>query len=94
MNNTTLQPVDAKRIPAEQNAFNETWRTIKQYHEIQYTGNDSAWIEVLNKAETIRAIGTGQQEHIAILCKGLALLIVDYLEALSKYNTEKGSKEK
>lgn len=84
-----LTPATAKELPVEQAIFNEAWAMIKEYHFIEAWGNDAEWEQVVERSGKLYELGKGKPE-LEALSKGMALLIIEYLEKISK---DKGDKE-
>ena len=84
-----LTPATAKELPVEQAIFNEAWAMIKEYHNIEAWGNDAEWEQVVDRSGKLYELGKEKPELIS-LSKGMAMLVIEYLEKISK---DKGDKE-
>ena len=84
-----LTPTTAKELPVEQAIFNEAWAMIKEYHNIEAWGNDAEWEQVVDRSGKLYELGKDKPELIS-LSKGMAMLVIEYLEKISK---DKGDKE-
>lgn len=85
-----LVPATAKEVPVEQAVFNEAWKMVKDYHNIEAWGMDTEWEQVVDKAGKIYKLGEGKAPELEALAKNIALAVVEYLELIGK---DKGDKE-
>lgn len=84
-----LTPATAQELPVEQQIFNEAWKMVKAYHNIEAWGMDKEWEQAVAQAENIYSLRNGKPE-IDSLTKNVALAVLEYLELISK---DKGDKE-
>ena len=77
-----IEPVRAERIPQEQAIFNEAWRVMKQYYNLNQNSSDEEWEALVNEADVLYKMPTGAKN--SRLARDITLAVLAHIETVSK----------
>lgn len=81
------QAATAEQITSERTIFNEAWRILKQYYNLEASSSDAEWEAFIKEAETLSKIETEPKSRLA---RDITLAIVTHIETVSRERKKHG----
>ena len=72
----------SEQITEERAIFNEAWRILKQYYNLQHDSPDSEWEALIAEADTLSKMPAANNK--SRLSKDIALAVLTHVETLVK----------
>lgn len=77
-----IEPAKAEQIPAEQTIFNEAWRILKKYCNIEQNSPDDEWEALIAEASVLAELPTGAKG--SRLARDISLAILSHIETVTR----------
>lgn len=77
-----IQIATSEQVTEERAIFNEAWRILKQYYNLQHDSPDCEWEAFIKEADTLSKMPAGSEK--SRLAKDITLAVLTHVETVVK----------